>query len=224
MLQELKILPKNFENALNSCDRSVSSVYQQWREKDFPDWYTMGELEQAFQVDKHNNSDKEWLQIFPEAEEYLISRLVEKQMEYKNLRIEIKRDLLRIYKTVKNELSVEFYEGVLEFFKGKKLNQLSKEIRKIKWALNQEKEMGGENRISDDMIQRARDYPLDQLIEFNRARKALCVFHNEKNPSMSLNPKTNRIKCFACGINLDPIGYVMETQKISFIDAVKYLQ
>ncbi len=221
--QSLKILPKNFENALNSADEGISNAYQKWREKDFLGWWTEGEIERALQADKPNYSEKEWLQIFPEASSYLVERFADLKKEERSLRQEIKSNLLEIYKKVKDEFSIWFCEKVLEVWKGEKLNQLSKEVRKIKWTLNPEKDGDKTNKITDGMIRRAKDYPFDKLIKFNRAKKTLCEFHNDKNPSMSLNRKTNRVKCFACGVNFDPIAYVMETQKVSFIEAVKYL-
>jgi len=168
-------------------------------------------------------TDRQWLEIFPEAEGYLISKLAKLQTEQKKLKVEIRKNLLKIYKAVKDEFAIWFNEKIVEVWQGERLNQTGKEIRKIKWMLSPEESADKTNKITDYMIQRAKNYPFEHLIKFNQAKKALCIFHSEKRPSMSLNLKTNRIKCFACGINFDPIGYVMEMQNISFISAVKYL-
>jgi len=181
------------------------------------------DLEEKWQSSLQRFTDKELLKIFPEAKPFLKQQLREYKKEMKNLTTEIRIDLSQIYKTIKDEFSSWFYEKIIEVWKGERLNWLSKKIKKIKWALNSEnfRKKGGE--ITDEMIQRAREYPFEELIEFNRAKKALCVFHREKHPSLSLNMKTNRIKCFGCGINFDPIEYVMKTQNLSFIEVVKYL-
>jgi DNA primase len=46
--------------------------------------------------------------------------------------------------------------------------------------------------------------------------QACCPFHNEKTPSFSTNPKTNRYKCFGCGKSGNVIDFVMEFKKVEF--------
>lgn len=53
--------------------------------------------------------------------------------------------------------------------------------------------------------------------------KVLCPFHADSNPSLVINPKYNRCKCFACGEGGDPIGFVMKFHNLKFVDAVMYL-
>lgn len=38
--------------------------------------------------------------------------------------------------------------------------------------------------------------------------KYLCPFHQDKHPSLSINPKTDRFNCFACGAKGDLIDFV----------------
>lgn len=50
-----------------------------------------------------------------------------------------------------------------------------------------------------------------------------CPFHNEKSPSFKI-PKNNEFyKCFGCGKSGDVFTFLMEDQKMSFNDAVKYV-
>lgn len=51
--------------------------------------------------------------------------------------------------------------------------------------------------------------------------QACCPFHDEKTPSFSVNPGKQIFKCFGCGAAGDGIGFVMQLQKLSFIEAVK---
>lgn len=75
--------------------------------------------------------------------------------------------------------------------------------------------------ITDEMIQKAREYPIGELIELKNGF-ALCPFHEEKTPSAYC--KNNFFHCFGCGKNLDTIGLYMELNQVNFIQAVKNLQ
>lgn len=78
------------------------------------------------------------------------------------------------------------------------------------------------DRITDDMIRRAREYPFENLMEFNRNHMAKCPFHEDSDPSMSL--KNNRVRCFSCDESWDTIGYLMEKDGMTFVEAVRRLQ
>ena len=51
----------------------------------------------------------------------------------------------------------------------------------------------------------------------------LCPFHNEKTPSFSVNPDKQIFKCFGCGVGGGSINFVMEVEKLEFIDSIKKL-
>lgn len=52
--------------------------------------------------------------------------------------------------------------------------------------------------------------------------KALCPFHDEKTPSMSVNYKnTNRYHCFGCGESGDVINFVMKMENLDFLSATE---
>ena len=52
---------------------------------------------------------------------------------------------------------------------------------------------------------------------------ALCPFHHEKTPSFSVNPEMGIYHCFGCGRGGNVITFVMEYEKIDFVEAVKRL-
>lgn len=52
---------------------------------------------------------------------------------------------------------------------------------------------------------------------------ACCPFHNERNPSFSVNTRGNYCHCFSCGKGGGPIKYIQLTQGMSFPEAVEYL-
>lgn len=52
---------------------------------------------------------------------------------------------------------------------------------------------------------------------------ACCPFHNEKTPSFVVTPSKGIYKCFGCGKSGTAVGFVMEEEKCSFPDALRYL-
>lgn len=56
-----------------------------------------------------------------------------------------------------------------------------------------------------------------------RSYKAICPFHQEKTPSMSLDPARGLFHCFGCGQGGDIFKFVMETQALDFSEAVELL-
>jgi len=53
--------------------------------------------------------------------------------------------------------------------------------------------------------------------------QACCPFHEEKTPSFSVQPNKQFYKCFGCGAAGDAIKFLREYDRMSFIDAVRYL-
>lgn len=52
---------------------------------------------------------------------------------------------------------------------------------------------------------------------------ACCPFHNEKTPSFSVSPAKGFYKCFGCGKAGDAIDFVMEVEKLNYVESLKYL-
>lgn len=53
--------------------------------------------------------------------------------------------------------------------------------------------------------------------------KALCPFHSEKTPSLSIDPARGLYHCFGCGVGGDIFTFVQETQGLSFVEAMETL-
>ena len=51
----------------------------------------------------------------------------------------------------------------------------------------------------------------------------LCPFHSEKTPSFSVAPDKGIFHCFGCGKGGNSINFLMEYEKIDFMDAVMEL-
>lgn len=80
-----------------------------------------------------------------------------------------------------------------------------------------------------------RDYILDNVdivdlissgVKLEKAgsvMKGLCPFHNEKTPSFVVSNERASYHCFGCNVHGNAIDYVMETENLSFIEALEYL-
>lgn len=53
--------------------------------------------------------------------------------------------------------------------------------------------------------------------------KALCCFHHEDTPSLIYNPKNYTFHCFGCQKTVDIIDVYMQTQHLTYIEAVQKL-
>ena len=52
---------------------------------------------------------------------------------------------------------------------------------------------------------------------------AVCPFHEEKTPSMSVDRARGLYHCFGCGKGGDVFSFVQETQGVDFADALELL-
>jgi len=50
-----------------------------------------------------------------------------------------------------------------------------------------------------------------------------CPFHNEKSPSFTVSPVKEIYKCFGCGKSGNSITFLMEHEKYSYVEALRWL-
>lgn len=50
-----------------------------------------------------------------------------------------------------------------------------------------------------------------------------CPFHNEKTPSFTVSPTKEIYKCFGCGKSGNSISFLMEHEKYSYVEALRWL-
>jgi len=79
----------------------------------------------------------------------------------------------------------------------------------------------------DDLVSRAdiievvgRRIPLKKA---GREFKACCPFHDEKTPSFTVSPAKGFYHCFGCGAHGTAIGFLMEFDHMSFVEAIESL-
>ncbi len=86
-------------------------------------------------------------------------------------------------------------------------------------------------RIPDHIIQQIREQAdiVDIVSDYVTLKKkgryyfGLCPFHQEKTPSFSVDPDRQIFHCFGCGAGGNAISFVMQIQKVSFLEAVREL-
>ena len=123
------------------------------------------------------------------------------------------------------DLEIAFYDDyegdvLSEHFSLRQYSFLSEERAKIKQELRGIKNVTiRKPGITDEMIEQARNYPVDKLIEFIRGN-AIAFCHNDKRPSMFHGTRTNTAQCPVCGKSFDSIAILMERDNMDFKTAV----
>ena len=85
--------------------------------------------------------------------------------------------------------------------------------------------------ISPDTIQQVigRIDIIDIIGEFVRLKRrganyiGLCPFHDERTPSFTVSPTKEIYKCFGCGRSGNTITFLMEHEKYSYVEAIRWL-
>lgn len=62
-----------------------------------------------------------------------------------------------------------------------------------------------------------------KIVRAGREFKACCPFHGEKTPSFTINDDKQFYHCFGCGAHGDAVGFVMQHDNLSFIEALEAL-
>lgn len=177
-------------------------------------------LEKEYLKNKPRISDREILGEIPEAKDSLKEKLAELEKIKKDLEQECKEALKRTYKANLKGFELWFLEKVVEVWYVLPLMEVEHKISRIKWLVFPPKE--SKNGITENMIERARDYPIEDLIETNKRGFAFCPNHNDKHPSFYI--RNGFGYCFSCGYWADSIKLLMEKQNYTFKQAVETLQ
>jgi hypothetical protein len=101
-------------------------------------------------------------------------------------------------------------------------------IRIIKEIVQLSKDLCFRNRktnkddISPDMIQNARECPVEGLLDWTNGR-SLAWCHPDRRPSLYVSKRINKVTCPVCDKRFDAIDIVMNRDGLSFPEAVKRL-
>ena len=79
----------------------------------------------------------------------------------------------------------------------------------------------------DDLVSRIDIVELiDRRVPLKKAGRnyqACCPFHSEKTPSFSVSPDKQFYHCFGCGAHGTAIGFMMEYERMEFVEAIEEL-
>ena len=79
----------------------------------------------------------------------------------------------------------------------------------------------------DDLLSRTDIVDLiDSKVKLKKAGKnyqACCPFHSEKSPSFSVSRDKQFYHCFGCGAHGNAISFIMEYERLEFVDAIEEL-
>lgn len=62
-----------------------------------------------------------------------------------------------------------------------------------------------------------------QLKKSGRRYSAVCPFHADKDPSLSVNPEKGFWHCFGCGVGGNLFSFIMKIENMTFSDALHFL-
>lgn len=78
------------------------------------------------------------------------------------------------------------------------------------------------NSITAADIEKAKQFPIGDIIEINHTGFITCPFHSERHPSCKVYAD-NKFRCFGCGKNGDVVDIVRKIKGVEFLDAVRFL-
>jgi len=112
-------------------------------------------------------------------------------------------------------------ENMEIFYLKEEAEQLVKQLN----SYQKEREARQHNRkdeITPEMVDRAREYPIEQIVPKERNGRAKCVFHLGEDGNMDI--RKNFAFCYVCNKSSDAIGVYMAKNLCSFREAVLAMQ
>ena len=188
------------------------------------------DLEKKWQNSFPRFSDKELLEIFPEAKQIIPEKI--KELEGKRISISeiIKKKLALIKYKSTDEFSRSFWREWVKVNEGEKLLKVDKNIARLKRLLFVAQGRKIRGRITEEKIRQALSVPIENIVnqhlELRKAGKTLvglCPFHSEKHPSFYVYPETNSCWCYGCNQGGNIINFIRLLYDYSFREAVEFL-
>lgn len=189
------------------------------------------EAERNWRASLPRHSEAEWLRIFPEAITKQRPRII-RRMQLERMFLEAhladrRFDAIQALKTNK----YPWRDDLIKDAARRDIHEIERKIRAIDGRIAYMKTLGrkavdGVKKksapVTEAMIEQAKRFPIEQLVEVNRQGFAKCVWHTDSHPSMFC--KKNFAHCFVCQKSGDTIAVAMVKEGLSFREAVERLQ
>ncbi len=197
------------------------------------DWdfynYTL-DLEKEWRNSLPRLTDKELLDIFPEAKIIIPRKIAEWKRIQDEFSDTVKKKLIHIRQQVSDEFSQWFLREIIKITDGKKILKIKRHLERFKrlHIVGKNKNQKPKGWLSEDQIQQALTVPIENLIseplrKSGKTLVGLCPLHNELHPSFHIYPETNSYWCYGCNKGGNAINFLKQLHDYSFREAVQYL-
>ena len=195
----------------------------------------LAELQESADRQAPKLSDVEWINVFPEVKirwgkhvaRSLKLQKIKAPITIEGLQWEMRHELRLYYQRMPGQEHEWMAEIITDRYRHQ-IRQLEKEVRACEERLRFLRTIGKKHDptkpviVTEGMIQRAKAYPIEKLIEINRAGFTRCFQHTDKTPSAYA--KKGFLYCFVCTKKWDCIAILMERDGYKFKEAVLKLQ
>ena len=186
------------------------------------------ELKENWQNLTPKFSDKELLEIFPEAKKIIPEKIKEWECQRNQKSKLIISQLILIRNKVKDKFSRWFWREWIKNTEIKELLEIDSHLSRLRWQLSISNNKPLKGRITPELINQALAVPIQSLFQqpFRKSGKNFigsCPLHQEKHPSFFIYPDTNTCWCYGCNQGGNIINLIRLLHGFSFIEAVKYL-
>lgn len=182
--------------------------------------------------DQRHRTEVEWLNVFPEAKKRW-GKVIRAEI---NIRLKYLKEALGKLKPetekalLNNPIDSRWRDDLIKDHHDRQQKALEKNIRFWKEQLAFLGRIGRkplpekDNKIviTSGMIEKAKSYPIEQLVEVNKQGFTRCFAHKDSKPSAYC--KKNFIHCFVCQKSWDTIQVLIERDNYTFREAVLKLQ
>lgn len=195
------------------------------------DWefydYALG-VEKEWRKSLPKFTDKELLELYPEARALIPEKIAEWKQEQKECVADIEYNLTLIASRVFDEISLSFWREWVKLTNGKELQRIEGQILRLERLQAFIAGIKFGNEITREQVQVAKESPIENhlsqpLRKTGKSMMGLCPLHNEKTPSFHIYPQTNRFYCYGCNQGGDVISLIRLMHGLSFREAIVHL-
>jgi len=185
------------------------------------------DLEKGWRKSLPRFTDKELLEIFPEAKAVIPEKIAEWTEKWNRVLDAIKKKLT-IVKHNSAPQNQWFWREWVKVADGEELLEVEGHIGRLKRLLAVGKGRRPKGWLTEEEIQQASTVPIENLInqplrKSGKALVGLCPLHNERHPSFYIYPETNSCWCYGCNQGGDVINFIKLLHGYQFKEAVQYL-